>query len=139
MPGRVHRPVAERLWEKVDKTDTCWLWTGFCIGGYGVIGEWDKSFMAHRLAYELLIGPIPDGLVIDHLCRVRNCVNPDHLEPVTLAENIRRGEVGRHNATKTVCPQGHEYTEVNTYWYRGTRSCRTCGREKQRRFRNKSH
>ena len=101
----------------------CWLWTSYEIGnGYG----------CHRKVYEALKGPIPHGLSLDHLCRVRCCVNPDHLEPVTHEENVRRGECGVNNRVKTHCPRGHEYTAGNTRVYKGKRwtgrFCRECER-----------
>jgi hypothetical protein len=104
--------------------------------GYAHVGHHD---LAHRKAYTDAFGPIPEGLEIDHLCRVRHCVNPDHLEAVTHVENMRRAhEVwgftswgAQANAGKTHCPQGHEYTEANTYArQRGSRDCRTCMRER---------
>lgn len=84
---------------------------------------------AHRVAFELIRGCIPNGLVLDHLCRNRGCVNPDHLEPVTFRENIMRG-VGytAQQARKTHCRHGHEFTVENTYVWRGGRICRTCRR-----------
>lgn len=89
------RPADERFWEKVEKggPDDCWLWTAnkTAPNGHGRFLGPDGQIMAHRYAYEALVGPIPEGLVIDHLCRVRLCVNPDHLEPVTAEENTRRG------------------------------------------------
>lgn len=78
--------------------------------------------------YEAFVGPIPDGLQIDHLCRVRHCVNPAHLEPVTIAENVRRGA-----AAQTHCKYGHEYTPENTVIHHGGRECRTCNRIRSRR------
>jgi hypothetical protein len=96
--------------------------------GYGAFMVGGRNVRVHRWAYETLVGPIPDGLVIDHLCRVRNCVNPDHLEPVTHRENIRRGEAGAWNRVKTHCPQGHEYTPENTRYSGTTRNCRECQR-----------
>jgi hypothetical protein len=87
-------PLADRLWSKVDKTDGCWLFTGALNNkGYGVIHERGKggtNLYAHRVSYGLLVGPIPDDLELDHLCRVTRCVNPEHLEAVTHAENMRR-------------------------------------------------
>ena len=110
----------------------CWRWTGFVTpDGYGTIR--DSSGLtrkAHRVAYEAWVGPIPDGLQLDHLCRVRDCCNPAHLEPVTSQENSLRGETAaaRH-ASATHCPQGHEYTPENTYSSkRGERDCRDCRR-----------
>ena len=82
------RPIRIRFLDKVEKTDTCWLWTG-AVGtsGYGRIGEGARVLQAHRVAYELFVGRIPEGLHIDHLCSVRLCVRPDHLEAVTQHEN----------------------------------------------------
>jgi len=96
---------------------------------------------AHRLSYETEIGPIPEGLELDHLCRVRSCVNPLHLEPVTHQENVRRGEGANFWRNKTHCPQGHEYTEENTGISNRNnekcRYCRECKREKNRQRRQK--
>ena len=112
----------------------CWLWTAAANGrGYGTFWSEGKNVLSHRYAYERWVGPIPDGLQIDHLCRVRNCVNPGHLEPVTSRENTLRGEtVGAANASRTHCPQGHEYDEKNTYVWRSERYCRTCGNARHR-------
>lgn len=90
----------ESFWARVDKTDTCWLWTDApALTGYGRVSRDNVVDYAHRVAYELAVGPIPPGLTIDHLCRVRLCVNPTHLEPVTLAENTRREMLARKELT----------------------------------------
>jgi hypothetical protein len=90
---RGKRPIAAsaRFWPKVNKGETCWLWQGAVATGYGVFNAGSgKAVYAHRFAYEELVGPIPNGLTLDHLCRTPRCVNPEHLEPVTQAENSRR-------------------------------------------------
>lgn len=98
--GRPDRSTTEhdRLWSKVNKTDTCWLWTAATEKGYGLYRHDGRLSKAHRVVYELLVGPVPTGLDLDHLCRVRNCVNPAHLEPVTRAVNLRRGAEARRAA-----------------------------------------
>jgi hypothetical protein len=126
----------KRFWDNVAKTETCWLWLGARGGHYGSYYSDGKSVLAHRFAYEALVGPIPDGLQIDHLCRVRLCVNPAHLEPVTQRENILRGTGPTAvNARKTHCPKGHQYDEGNTRWYKNKRWCRACHREQTRQAR----
>jgi hypothetical protein len=129
--------IEERFWKKVNKTDTCWLWTGAITGaGYGHLYIDYKDVYAHRLAYEFLVGPIPEGLVLDHLCRVHNCVRPDHLEPVTDKENLARGEATLFQTSKTHCPQGHEYAGENLYLSSTNRRyCRTCQNVNQKRRR----
>lgn len=113
----------------------CCLWTGpVDTHGYGRHGK----PVAHRVIYELIVGPIPDGLELDHLCRVPRCVNPHHLEPVTHAENVRRGMAGSVNGArlraKTHCKRGHQFTSENTYVYpNGERECRTCARMRKNR------
>ena len=105
----------------------CWLWTGSeNFGGYGRFYLHNKKFAAHRTSYELFKGPIPGGLQLDHLCRVRCCVNPDHLEIVTGAENMRRGfSPSGINAKKTHCHRGHPLSGDNIVGTRG-RDCREC-------------
>lgn len=127
---RTYRSVEERFWAKVDKTDACWLWTAATTRGYGQFGFEGRVQLAHRVAWTLLVGPIPDGLTIDHLCKVKHCVNPAHLEPVTIRENIVRADgTGGMNARKTHCPLGHAYDEENTYRKsNGGRECRACRR-----------
>ena len=119
------RPLRDRVEEKLDKTGACWLWTGAIdAGGYGRIGVGgSRTAVAHRVAFELWVGPIPDGLHIDHLCSVRACCNPDHLEAVTQAENNRRAAAANR---ATVCKRGHEFTPENTVLTHGFRNCRTC-------------
>lgn len=137
-------PLLPRLLARVDKTDSCWLWTGTITrAGYGsgVRGSPDRTTLAHRLMYEELVGPIPEGLELDHLCRVTHCVNPEHLEPVTHAENVRRGIAGevRRIAARAIthCKWGHEFNAENTYIApkTGARACRICRRECNRRRR----
>jgi hypothetical protein len=121
----------------VDKKTGCWLWTAYTRkDGYGVFGVTSgDTWLAHRWAYEQWVGPIPKGLTIDHLCRVRNCVNPDHMEPVPPGVNTLRGDTFQaRNAAKTHCPKGHEYYVVND---RGWRRCRTCGNEQSNARRKK--
>lgn len=116
---------------KLDDGVWCWEWqAGKHPLGYGQFSLGARSHLAHRVAYEHFRGPIPVDLELDHLCRVRHCVNPWHLEPVTHQENVRRG----HNAIKTHCPHGHAYDDANTYIDAlGHRHCRTCDRDGHRR------
>lgn len=130
------RDLLDRMADKFLVGDGCWEWTAVRNApGYGVIHRLDKgSRLAHRILYEMLIGPIPDGLELDHLCRNRGCVRPDHLEPVTRLQNVRRGDGPRllkeRNASKTHCPQGHPYAEQERYRRpNGERRCGACGRD----------
>jgi hypothetical protein len=127
----VARPLDRRFDEMTQKSGSCWLWTGgLTRDGYGVFWVNRKQRRpAHRWSYEHFVGPIPEGLQIDHLCRVRRCVNPDHLEPVTNRENILRGDTfAAANGRKTHCPKGHPYEGENLYEIRGERRCRACNR-----------
>lgn len=111
----------------------CSRWVGAITGGgYGHLGVDGKFPKAHRLSYEHYVGPIPDGLDLDHLCRNRWCVNPDHLEPVSRRENLLRGDtIPAHEARRIHCPKGHPYDDKNTHIdTRGKRACRQCWREK---------
>jgi hypothetical protein len=109
----------------------CWLCSGFQNNGYSKITKNHITYLAHRFMYELAYGPIPKNKQLDHLCRVRNCVNPEHLEPVTLSENVLRGEgITANNARKEQCPYGHEYSGGNLYVdKRGFRYCKRCKAE----------
>lgn len=126
---------------KVDKAeDGCWEWLGSrTSNGYGRHQMRGKHWMAHRAAYVLLVGPIADGMQLDHLCRNRGCVNPEHLEQVTARENtLRSSSFIADNARKTHCHKGHEFTPENTYAMKGGgRSCRECANASQRRYRAK--
>lgn len=108
----------------VDPDSGCWLWAGgISSNGYGAFSVAYKSIAAHRFAYQLLVGPIPNGLELDHLCRNRACCNPDHLEAVTHLVNQRR------RPQRTHCKRGHEYTTENTYLKaNGDRQCKECVR-----------
>lgn len=127
-------PAVDRFLSKVDKTDSCWLWNGRTTpSGYGNFRVGGRQVPAHRWAYENFVGPIPSGLQIDHLCRVRNCVNPAHMEPVTSAENTRRGMAPNHVRHRNrllgigSCAN-HEYSDRR-------KKCLTCQREYEKRKR----
>jgi hypothetical protein len=122
------RPPLDRFWEKVDKDEQhngCWRWTAaHTLSGYGVfsLGTHARAVRAHRYIYEATVGPIPEGLTIDHLCRVADCVNTDHMEIVTASENSIRA-----HRNKPACRHGHLYSEVGfTIGFKGERCCNKC-------------
>jgi hypothetical protein len=122
----------------------CWVYLGnLSKRGYGQIFWRQKNYQVHRLVYELMVQPIPDGLVIDHKCRVHSCCNPAHLEPVTNRVNVLRGVgLSAMNAQKTHCLQGHPLTGDNLYRStvkRGVRRCRLCGNAYARALWRKTH
>lgn len=132
--------VARRFLDKITVGDGCWEWTGARVShGYGNFRTNGRNYGAHRLSYEHFVGPIPDGLQLDHLCRNRACVRPDHLEAVTNRENQLRGvrTFTAIHATKTHCLNGHPFDEENTLRYKGGRWCRRCHRDRSRRYRAK--
>lgn len=136
MTGPVTQTVGERFWAKVAEGPgqyaelPCWEWTAsLTLAGYAQFWTGTRQQMGHRFAYEEMIGAIPPGLELDHLCRVRSCVNPYHLEPVTRQVNLSRGL----GCARTACPQGHAYDTKNTWVgqgrFAGMRLCRTCDRD----------
>lgn len=114
----------------------CWNYTGFLDrDGYGMFRVGPDQRRAHRVSYEMFVADIPDGLVMDHLCRNRSCVNPTHLEPVTVQENTLRGSgITANNALKTHCPSGHEYSADNLVICVGRRVCRRCRSARNQRY-----
>ena len=137
MPPR-RSTALERFTAKIKvMPNGCWIWAASLNKkGYGLFRAPERMVPAHRFAYEQVFGIIPEGLVLDHHCRNRACVNPFHLEPVTNHENILRGESGNTNKLKTHCPKGHPYDLLNTYYYktkdgRKLRCCRICHTQRE--------
>lgn len=128
--------LVNRFIGRIDFEDSeCWTFLGNKNkDGYGGISVSGKWWSTHRYSYVTLVGEIPEGLELDHLCSNRACANPDHLEPITHIENVRRGE----KASRTHCPQGHEYSVENTYLNKkGWRKCKICTADAQRRYQAK--
>lgn len=135
-PKAVAKPIQsdeQRFWGKVEigAPGGCWLWTqGVQHHGHAQFRFNGKNIPAHRFSYELMVGPVPAGLVLDHLCSTPACVNPTHLEPVTPRENAMRSRMVKVATAKTHCPRGHEYNDENTQLINNRRFCRACKREK---------
>lgn len=129
--------IPNRVLKKISIGEGCWEWQGYCRpNGYGEVRVNTVRWYIHRYVYTETVGPIPEGLVLDHLCRNTSCCNPDHLEPVTLGENTRRGR--NTHREKTTCPQGHEYDEANTYHNpSGFRQCRICNNAASARYKQR--
>jgi hypothetical protein len=132
-PTRVRGTAEERFWAKVDAEGDCWEWTGSTNEkGYGVFKPSPQrgNVRSHRFAWEILVGPIPEGLELDHRCQNRRCCNTAHLEPVTHAVNSQRSSAGaackRRAAKITHCPKNHPYSGDNLIVRRGSRECREC-------------
>lgn len=130
-------PIEQRFWAKVEKTNTCWLWLGSKVKGYGQFWLNGKLHLAHRVSYETIhSGNIPNGMVLDHICKNHSCVNPEHLRVVTQRENISYGDSPvADNIHKTHCPQGHPYNDENTIIRNGHRYCRECKKISDRKRR----
>lgn len=138
---RPARDLDAYFWDKIDKTESCWVWTGARVNGYGVVTRHGQMNYVHRVAYEMLIGPIPGGFTLDHLCHThssprcelgglclhRACANPAHLEPVPGPVNTLRGfGPSGENSRKTHCKRGHPLSGANLYRKNGRRHCRAC-------------
>jgi hypothetical protein len=128
--GPKPRPPEDRFWPKVDAHGDCWEWTGAKANGYGRFHDGTHVVSAHRYAYQHLVGTIPEGMVLDHLCRVRHCCNPDHLRVITHRENTLCGyNSPATNARKTHCLRGHPLTGDNIrIRAHGDRFCKECRR-----------
>lgn len=140
--GHVFVSLEERLWRKIspEPNTGCWLWTGADNGaGYGTLtfGHSKRAY-AHRVSYEHFVGPIPDGLQLDHKCRVPCCVNPDHLEPVSNAENTRRGALSALRPPRETCKRGHKLALTAYVDSQGHTQCRECLRIRQTAYRRRA-
>lgn len=129
-PTLEQRTVA--FWNKVEQQGECLIFTGYTKRGYGYFMHNRKNWQAHRYSYFTTVGEIPAGLELDHLCRNRACVNPEHLEPVSPLENKRRSPIS--NISKTHCKRGHEFTPENIVKVPGGKACKTCRRATWRKW-----
>ena len=134
----------DAFFSKIDRTGACWLWTAGQVGrdasqgnGYGLFYVSSGRVLAHRWSYERFRGQIPAGMQIDHLCKVKRCVNPDHLEVVTPHENMMRQSSLPFETRRTECVNGHDITGENRYEWRGLVKCRQCRRNAERALRAK--
>lgn len=129
-------PLLERISDKLEIGD-CWLWTGATNrGGYGVVrDDSGTATVAHRAIWQVLVGQLADDVELDHMCRVRRCCNPDHLEPVTHQVNVDRSCRGAGRVRAVACRNGHPFTPENTKRNGAQRCCRTCSNEANRRYR----
>lgn len=122
--------VAKRILARTVVKGDCWEWTGGVVNtGYGLTSVSGRRWLTHRLAHELWIGPIPESFEVDHLCRNRVCLNPDHLEAVSKAVNMRRAWAANR---MSACRRGHAFTPENTFFNGGFRGCRTCRRLREK-------
>jgi hypothetical protein len=136
--GSIGTPIRVRLERYFERTDGCWEWTGYKNSvGYGMIGSGgnkSRPLMAHRVAYEIYVGPVPAGMELHHVCQNKGCVNPEHLTPITRAEHsLQPGHVQYEREAKTHCPQGHPWAEYRVEW-KGGRRCSECSRISARRY-----
>jgi hypothetical protein len=132
--GRPKKDIVDSIAEKLLYSEGCWEWLGaHNPKGYALVKYNGRQTFAHRTVYEVLVGPIPEGLYIDHLCRNTGCVNPDHLEPVTMRENLLRGNThAARFGSRTHCDSGHRFSHENTIIRSdGSRRCRTCHNAKR--------
>lgn len=138
MKGAKGRSTCQRFFAMIDSGE-CWEWSGQRVNGYGRFQLNDRNRTAHQVAYELFVGPIPEGLEIDHLCRNRACVNPTHMELVTHRENVLRGEtIAARNFYGTECVNGHPWSpETTGRRHDGGRFCRPCARERNRVYKQR--
>lgn len=129
LPVGEEESIKARLLPQIDESEGCWNWNGVVSKGYGLIKIHSRSVRVHRLMYEVFIGPIPEGFVIDHLCKNKKCVNPDHLEAVTSRENTLRGDgITAKQARQKMCMRGHELPKFRS----GRRQCKKCAKDRKR-------